>query len=103
MMWSRILAVLILVGATLWIGSGVLGRTEQPEEATEAAAQPEAQPLFKVAVIDAVVAAPGQVYNAAYEAALPMMNEAQNAVRYSPVFGNQQFRMNYEDTTGQRW
>ena len=30
MMYSRILAVVIIVAATLWIGSGVLGRTEAP-------------------------------------------------------------------------
>ena len=32
MMFSRILAVVIVVAATLWIGSGVLGRTETPTE-----------------------------------------------------------------------
>ena len=55
-------------------------------------------------VIDAVVAAPGQVYNAAFEASLPMMNEVQNAVKYSPVFGNPPFGSKYgEDTFGGRW
>jgi multidrug efflux system membrane fusion protein len=51
MMFSRILAVLIVIAATLWIGSGVLGRTEEPARAgTEAA---EEQPPFRVAVITA--------------------------------------------------
>lgn len=54
MMWSRILALIIVVGATLWIGSGVLGRTEAPSEAA-AEQQAPAPPLFKVAVIDAAV------------------------------------------------
>ena len=36
MMFSRILAVVIIVAATLWIGSGVLGRTEAPAEARDA-------------------------------------------------------------------
>jgi multidrug efflux system membrane fusion protein len=57
MLWSRILAVVIVVAATLWIGSGVLGRTEDPEAAAEqAAAQKQpARPPFRVAVVDAVV------------------------------------------------
>jgi multidrug efflux system membrane fusion protein len=53
MMFSRILAVVLIIAATLWIGSGVLGRTEAPDathgEAKPAA--PTAQPLFQVAVI----------------------------------------------------
>jgi multidrug efflux system membrane fusion protein len=53
MMWSRILAVIIVVGATLWIGSGVLGRTEEPTE--KPAEQTAAAPLFKVSVVDAAV------------------------------------------------
>lgn len=56
MMFSRILAAVIVVAATLWIGSGVFGRTETPEAAAPgAAAQPAAQPLFQVAVIEAAV------------------------------------------------
>ena len=54
MMWSRILALVIVVGATLWIGSGVLGRTEAPTE-NAAEQQVAAAPLFKVAVVDAAV------------------------------------------------
>jgi membrane fusion protein, multidrug efflux system len=55
MKFSRILAAVIVVAATLWIGSGVLGRTEQPAETTsENAAQAEA-PLFQVAVVTARV------------------------------------------------
>src|SRR5687768_16479308 len=54
MMWSRIAAVVIVIAASLWIGSGVMGRTEPSAEA--GAAQPaEQQPLFKVAVIGPVV------------------------------------------------
>ena len=56
MMYSRILALVLIVAATLWIGSGVFGRTEAPAEAHgEAAAAPVAQPLFQVAVIPAAV------------------------------------------------
>jgi multidrug efflux system membrane fusion protein len=58
MMWSRILAFLIVVAATLWIGSGVLGRTEAPEEAVADKAKPAdaaAQPRFRVSVVDSVV------------------------------------------------
>jgi multidrug efflux system membrane fusion protein len=53
MMWSRILAFVIVVAATLWIGSGVFGRTEEPTEAGQADGQATAQPRFKVAVIPA--------------------------------------------------
>lgn len=50
MNFSRILAVVIVIGATLWIGSGVLGRTEEPAEA--AAEQVAAEmPRFRVAVM----------------------------------------------------
>lgn len=55
MMFSRILAAVIIVAATLWIGSGVLGRTEEPAEATAPAATPEARPLFQVAVVGAQI------------------------------------------------
>jgi multidrug efflux system membrane fusion protein len=51
MMYSRILAVAIIIGATLWIGSGVLGRTEDPA-VTKAEAPAQAAPLFRVAVIE---------------------------------------------------
>jgi multidrug efflux system membrane fusion protein len=54
MMFSRILAAIVIVAATLWIGSGVLGRTETPAEGAKAAEAPAA-PLFKVATIDARV------------------------------------------------
>jgi len=55
-MYSRILAAVIVIAATLWIGSGVFGRTESPEAAPSAAvAKPAAQPLFQVAVITADV------------------------------------------------
>jgi multidrug efflux system membrane fusion protein len=53
MMFSRILAVVIVVAASLWIGSGVFGRTEQPEGAAAPAAEAPA-PLFRVAVIEPV-------------------------------------------------
>ena len=53
MMYSRILAAVIVVAATLWIGSGVFGRTEPPEETQ--VAESVAAPLFRVAVIDAAV------------------------------------------------
>jgi multidrug efflux system membrane fusion protein len=55
MTFSRILAAVIVVAATLWIGSGVFGRTEPTAEASAEAAQPAAQPLFQVAVISASV------------------------------------------------
>jgi multidrug efflux system membrane fusion protein len=50
MMFSRILAVIIVIAATLWIGSGVLGRTEEPA-ASSAKTPAAAEPLFQVAVI----------------------------------------------------
>ena len=50
MMYSRILAVVIVVAATLWIGSGVFGRTEAPAEARRRRPRAVAQPLFQVAV-----------------------------------------------------
>jgi multidrug efflux system membrane fusion protein len=50
MMFSRILAFLVVVAASLWIGSGVFGRTEEPAEAT-AAAEAAPEPLFRVAVV----------------------------------------------------
>jgi multidrug efflux system membrane fusion protein len=55
MMYSRILAAVIVVAATLWIGSGVLGRTESPAEGSSEASAPAAQPLFQVAVVTAKV------------------------------------------------
>jgi len=54
MMLSRIVAFVIVVAATLWIGSGVLGRTEEPATANAEAAQAP-RPLFRVAVIEAKV------------------------------------------------
>ncbi len=51
MKFSRILAAVVIIAATLWIGSGVFGRTETPPEATTETAAPAAQPLFQVAVI----------------------------------------------------
>jgi multidrug efflux system membrane fusion protein len=54
MMWSRMLAVFLVFAATLWIGSGVFGRTEEPAEAVvESAAEEVAQPRFRVAVVTA--------------------------------------------------
>ena len=55
MMYSRILAVVIIVAATLWIGSGVFGRTESPADTANDGSAPAAQPLFQVAVITAKV------------------------------------------------
>ena len=52
MMYSRLLALAIVVGATLWIGSGVFGRTEEP---AAAAVTTEVQPLFKVSVLPVAV------------------------------------------------
>ena len=54
MMFSRILAVLIVIGATLWIGSGVFGRTEEPEQAAVESSSAEEAP-FRVSVITAEV------------------------------------------------
>jgi len=51
-MWSRILAVAVVVAATLWIGSGVFGRTEDPQSAGTETAAPAA-PAFKVGVVTA--------------------------------------------------
>jgi multidrug efflux system membrane fusion protein len=55
MTYSRILALVVIVAATLWIGSGVFGRTEPAAHAPEASTEPAAQPLFQVAVITADV------------------------------------------------
>jgi multidrug efflux system membrane fusion protein len=55
MMFSRILAVIIVVAASLWIGSGVFGRTEEPERAASAETAAEAVPPFRVSVITAEV------------------------------------------------
>jgi multidrug efflux system membrane fusion protein len=55
MMYSRILALVVIVAATLWIGSGVLGRTEPAGHVQDVSAEPAAQPLFQVAVINALV------------------------------------------------
>jgi multidrug efflux system membrane fusion protein len=53
MMFSRILAGVVIVAATLWIGSGVLGRTEEPAKAVASTEAEAPRPLFKVAVIRA--------------------------------------------------
>ncbi len=53
MMFSRILAGVIIVAATLWIGSGVFGRTEDPAKVTTEAKVVAPRPLFRVAVIEA--------------------------------------------------
>ena len=50
---SRIFAVIIVVAATLWIGSGVFGRTEPPENAAVEAEATAERPLFRVAIIEA--------------------------------------------------
>jgi membrane fusion protein, multidrug efflux system len=51
MTFSRILALVIVVVATLWIGSGVFGRTESAKDATAETTQPAAVKPFQVAVI----------------------------------------------------
>ena len=53
MTWSRIAAVVLVIAAVIWIGSGVLGRSEATDENAEAVAPAEtAQPdAFKVAVM----------------------------------------------------
>ena len=53
MMFSRILAVILVLAATLWIGSGVLGRTEAPTKTADEVSVPVAQPLFQVATVTA--------------------------------------------------
>ncbi len=55
MMFSRILAGVVIVAATLWIGSGVLGRTEEPAKADSGREAEAPRPLFKVAVITAKI------------------------------------------------
>jgi multidrug efflux system membrane fusion protein len=55
MTYSRIVAVVIVVAATLWIGSGVFGRTEAPAEATTETVAEAAPALFQVAVVAAHV------------------------------------------------
>lgn len=50
MMWSRITAVLLVLAATLWIGSGLFGRhAEEAASAKPGAAAPPSR--FKVAVL----------------------------------------------------
>ena len=53
MLYSRILALLILIAASVWIGSGVLGREEPAADAGKEIAT--ATPPFQVAVIEAQV------------------------------------------------
>lgn len=55
MMFSRILAGIVIVAATLWIGSGVFGRTEDPANATAETQAEAPRPLFQVAVLEAKV------------------------------------------------
>jgi membrane fusion protein, multidrug efflux system len=55
MNYSRIGAVAVVVAASLWIGSGVFGRTEDKPERDAASAAAEPQPLFRVAIITAEV------------------------------------------------
>jgi multidrug efflux system membrane fusion protein len=57
MIFSRILAIAIVIAAAIWIGSGVLGRAETPPATETAKANPASQPLFKVGVVDAGVEA----------------------------------------------
>lgn len=53
MMFSRILAVAIVLAATLWIGSGVFGRTEQSAATDARTGTPSVRSLFRVAVVEA--------------------------------------------------
>ena len=50
MKWSRIAAVLIVIAATLWIGSGMYGHGGDAAS-TKKGATAEAHPRFKVAVL----------------------------------------------------
>lgn len=50
MIVSRVFALLIIVAATLWIGSGVLGRTDDPAKSTATPQEPAERPPFQVAV-----------------------------------------------------
>jgi multidrug efflux system membrane fusion protein len=73
MMWSRILAVAVVIAATLWIGSGVFGRTEDPAQAEVAAAEETAH--FRVGVIVA------EAQNHARRIVLSGRTEADNRAR----------------------
>ncbi len=53
MKYSRIAAAAVVVAATLWIGSGVLGRTDDPATATVETEATTERPPFRVAVIQA--------------------------------------------------
>jgi multidrug efflux system membrane fusion protein len=53
MLVSRLIAFFIVVGASLWIGSGVFGRTEDPAHDPAAAADAPAAAPFQVAVMEA--------------------------------------------------
>lgn len=55
MKYSRIAAAIIVVAATLWIGSGVFGRTEDPATTTVETEAPAERQLFRVAVTSAVL------------------------------------------------
>lgn len=48
MIWSRLLAIVLVVGAAAWIGSGVLGEAERKTAPPPHSV--EAKPLFKVSV-----------------------------------------------------
>lgn len=52
---SRILAAVLVIAATLWIGSGVFGRTESEGAKDKAVTPAAAQPLFKVGTVEARV------------------------------------------------
>jgi membrane fusion protein, multidrug efflux system len=51
MMWSRIAAVVLVVAATLWIGSGIFGRRADGAASAKPGQAAEAAPRFKVAVL----------------------------------------------------
>lgn len=52
---SRVLAVVILIGAVAWIGSGVFGRDGEQTAALAPQAETQAPSLFRVAVLPATV------------------------------------------------
>ncbi|MFM8701380.1 MAG: efflux RND transporter periplasmic adaptor subunit [Hyphomicrobiales bacterium] len=54
MIWSRIIAVLLVAGAVGWIASGQLGTKEEAAPQT-ASSEPAAPALFRVAIQEAVV------------------------------------------------
>ncbi len=52
---SRITAIVLVIGAAVWIGSGVLGKDEPKPASERAAVAQQAAPLFQVAVFTAKV------------------------------------------------